>query len=408
MPILAITLRTGLITLNLLAIAAIAGIVAFRILSVRRQPVEKAPQNLATPLEDEVMEGRKLERSLRWAFTFSLILAAGLPLYWLVEPARQEAAVIGFDERAVERGAVLFANDTMHEYDSAKSLLCANCHGADGAGGAAPFVVTPAAQGSETARPIKVSWKAPSLNNVFYRFDDAQVHNILVYGRPGTPMPAWGIAGGGPKNEQAITDLMAYIRSIQISPTRAKATATAATTKFKAEQAGYVKAAESNLTATTEALAALPANATPQVRSAAESAVTGAQAALARSEASSEAAKNASEGALLFETNCARCHTNTWSYFDPSNPLIPDLPLAGSGALGPSLRGGTVLLQFPGTPIDNSATPGFQKQYEWISVGAGVNKAYGVRGISSGQMPHMGLFLTKAQIESIVRYERGL
>ena len=66
MPILAITLRTGLITLNIIAIAAIAGIVAFRILSVRRQPVEKAPQNLATPLEDEVMEGRKLERSLRW------------------------------------------------------------------------------------------------------------------------------------------------------------------------------------------------------------------------------------------------------------------------------------------------------------------------------------------------------
>ncbi|MBJ7381510.1 MAG: cytochrome c, partial [Acidimicrobiia bacterium] len=141
---------------------------------------------------------------------------------------------------------------------------------------------------------------------------------------------------------------------------------------------------------------------------AAESAVSGAESALARSKARSNEAKNASEGQLLFETNCARCHTKTWSYFEPSDPLIPDLPPAGSGAFGPSLRGGSVLLQFPGTPIDDSTTPGFQKQYEWIAVGAGVNKPYGVRGISSGQMPHMGLFLSKAQIESIVRYERGL
>jgi len=408
MPILAITLRTGLITLNILAIAAIAGIVAFRILSVRRQPVEKTPQNLAAPLEDDLMEGRKLERSLRWAFTFSLILAAGLPLYWLVEPARQDASVIGFDERAVERGAVLFANETMPAYEGAKSLLCANCHGADGGGGAAPFVVTPAAQGSTTARPIKVSWKAPSINNVFYRFDDSQVHNILVYGRPGSPMPAWGIAGGGPKNDQAITDLIAYLHSIQISPDKAKATATAAPSKYKAEQAGSVKIAETNLEEATAELAALPANATPAARSAAESAVSAAESALTRSKERSNEAKNASEGQLLFETNCARCHTKTWSYFEPSDPLIPDLPPAGSGAFGPSLRGGSVLLQFPGTPIDDSTTPGFQKQYEWIAVGAGVNKPYGVRGISSGQMPHMGLFLSKAQIESIVRYERGL
>ena len=156
-----------------------------------------------------VMEGRKLERSLRWAFTFSIILAAGLPLYWLLEPNRQSAATSGFEERAVERGEVLFSNKDMPKYDPTKSLLCANCHGADAAGGQAPFVVTPAAQGDENARPIQVAWKAPALNNVFSRFDDEQVHTILVYGRPGSPMPAWGVAGGGPKNEQAITDLIA-------------------------------------------------------------------------------------------------------------------------------------------------------------------------------------------------------
>ena len=55
---LAITLRTGLITLNILAIVAILGIVSYRVLSVRRTPAEKDPQNLATPTPDDVMEGQ--------------------------------------------------------------------------------------------------------------------------------------------------------------------------------------------------------------------------------------------------------------------------------------------------------------------------------------------------------------
>ena len=402
---LAITLRTGLITLNILAIAAILGIVSYRVLSVRRTPTERVPQNLADPMPDDVMESRKLDRALRWAFTFAIILAAGLPLYWLVEPNRQESAAIGFEERAVERGEVLYSNKDMPNYDGAKSLLCANCHGADGGGGQAPFVVTPAAQGNESARPISVAWKAPALNTVFSRFDEEQVHNILVYGRPGSPMPAWGVAGGGPKNEQAITDLMAYLESIQLSAQDAGKQATAATKKYVAEQKTYVEQAQQNLT---DAQTALAEAKTPEERTTAQADVAAAELALARSEARYDEMRNAGEGQLLFETNCARCHTKSWSYYDPSNPKIPDIPPAGSGALGPSLRAGSVLLQFPGEPADSTTTPGFQKQYDWVAVGAGINKPYGVRGISSGQMPHMGIILTKAQIEAIIKYERSL
>ena len=50
-----------------------------------------------------------------------------------------------------------------------------------------------------------------------------QVNHIITYGRPGTPMPAWGIEGGGPKNDQAISDLVEYLKSIQLSPAKAKA-----------------------------------------------------------------------------------------------------------------------------------------------------------------------------------------
>ena len=51
-------------------------------------------------------------------------------------------------------------------------------------------------------------------------------------------MPAWGVAGGGPKNEQAVSDLVAYLKSIQISPAKAKAQATKKVAAFKKSMAG--------------------------------------------------------------------------------------------------------------------------------------------------------------------------
>ena len=64
--------------------------------------------------------------------------------------------------------------------------------------------------------------------------------------------------------------------------------------------------------------------------------------------------------------------------------------------------------QFPGEPIDDPTTPGFLKQVEWVTVGVDANKGYGVRGISSGRMPHFGVILSKKQIDAIVAYERNL
>jgi hypothetical protein len=87
---------------------------------------------------------------------------------------------------------------------------------------------------------------------------------------------------------------------------------------------------------------------------------------------------------------------------------VPEPAPPGSGALGPSLRDGSTLEQFPGLPADSADTPGFQKQYEWIAEGAEEHKGYGVRGISTGRMPHFGAILTKDQIDAIIRYERNL
>ena len=90
---------------------------------------------------------------------------------------------------------------------------CAGCHGGMNAtGGSAPFSVTDPATGEVRA----VNWNAPALNTVLYRFTPEEVQYIITYGRPGTPMSAWGLDGGGPLNAQQVETLIAYIQSIQI------------------------------------------------------------------------------------------------------------------------------------------------------------------------------------------------
>ena len=107
------------------------------------------------------------------------------------------------------------------------------------------------------------------------------------------------------------------------------------------------------------------------------------------------------EGEVLFRLNCARCHTKGASYYDPNNLKLPPPPPQGSGAFGPSLRGGSTLLQFPGEA-------GVQEMFDWIALGAPANEGYGVRGISSGRMPYFVNVLSEQQIKAIVAYERGL
>ena len=107
-------------------------------------------------------------------------------------------------------------------------------------------------------------------------------------------------------------------------------------------------------------------------------------------------------GQLLFMTNCARCHTKGWSYFDPTKGEVPLPAQQGSGAFGPNLTNGDTVRQFP------PGTDGLQQMYDWIATGVEANKQYGVRGISSGRMPHFGTILTKDQIEAIMAYERSL
>ena len=138
---------------------------------------------------------------------FLAIITVTLPLYWILEPGRQAGAEKDFVHKFETWGSGLFAATAEGGFN------CAGCHGGMNAtGGVASYAVTDPKTGEVKA----VSWKAPALNTVLYRFNEEEVRFILNYGRPFSPMSAWGTIGGGPLTDQAITPLIDYMKSIQI------------------------------------------------------------------------------------------------------------------------------------------------------------------------------------------------
>ncbi|HUF32199.1 MAG TPA: cytochrome c [Acidimicrobiales bacterium] len=251
--------------------------------------IELAP-NRKPYYDDEQLEGPRLERALSWGLVSLAVIGVGLPLYWLAEPGRQAGAIDNMRER---REGVTYVHGAGSEPVGGGALFaatdqggfnCAGCHGGMAAiGGEVPATLT---DPDGTLR--QVQWYAPSLNDVTLRMTDEQIFDVLTFGRPFSPMPAWGIEGGGPMTSQQLENLILYMHSIAISPEEARQQNLAA---MEAEQ--------------------------ERIRGLGD--------------------QPATLGAALFNLHCARCHTKGWSYDEPVAP--------GSGAFGPPLY--NVLEQFP-------------------------------------------------------------
>jgi mono/diheme cytochrome c family protein len=182
-------------------LAVVAGIIWLGLMLVsafrNRGGAEEIAPNLKPGIDDQQLETKRLEGGQKAAIAFSAFLAIALPLYFLGESERQEGFVEEFSEASVERGEHL-----------AEEFGCYDCHGPLGVGGSAAYV--------EQRSGVAVSWTAPALNDVLYRYDSDEVNYWLTYGRGNSPMPAWGLAGGGPMNEKQIEDLVNYLETIQI------------------------------------------------------------------------------------------------------------------------------------------------------------------------------------------------
>ena len=184
--------------ITLISLAIIGALAYFAAIGFRGSGRTKdiAP-NLDRYKSDDELETNHLDRTLSVAVLVASLLTVMIPLYYLGEQNRQEEFIEYFDEVSVERGEHLY-----------EEFGCGNCHGVDGSGGAASYV--------EKRSGVSVIWAAPAINNVFYRYDSEEIRYWLIFGRANSPMPAWGLEGGGPMNDGQLDDLIDYLRYFQI------------------------------------------------------------------------------------------------------------------------------------------------------------------------------------------------
>ena len=333
---------------TVIAIALVVGWVIF-IVSHTLRGTHRAGDEIRTApnrkpyFDDDVLEGPKLERALTMALILLIIIAIGLPLYWLNESRREDGAKKAFAKQGVEVGFALFqpATSTLAADAHLNELHfgCAGCHGANGGGGATTFSITTPLGATET-----VTWQVPPLNTVLLRFTPDTVYDIIDYGRANTPMPAWGLDGGGPMNDQQITDLVEYLTSIQLTP----------------------------------------------------------------AQATKEEASLGTNGQAIFNAMCARCHTKGYSYGQPDQPAGgaygPNLTGGDELRQFPNVADqidyvtkGADYGKAYGTRGIGSLAP--DPELVAGTVGA---------AMQGGGMPFFENMLTPAQITAVVNYERGL
>ena len=342
----------------IILLVSIAGWIVYAIANARDSRAEVGSEielaaNRKEYYDDEVLEGPRLERMQLLGLAFLAIITVAFPLYWVLEPGRQAGAIQGYDKRFAKWGSGLFAPTAEGGFN------CAGCHGGMKAtGGVAPYAVTD----PKTGEVKSINWKAPALNTVLYRYSEDEVRFILNYGRPFSPMSAWGTVGGGPMNDQQITTLIEYMKSIQIP----KEGCTNPNEKAQTCSDGN-----------------LPQETTDEITAEAERLVAN--------------GTYGSLGEAYFNLDlyggglsCARCHTKGWSYGDAQ--------VTGGGALGPNLTGGSVNRQFPTKA----------SLIEFLQVGSEYGKRYGEQGQGSGRMPGWGQIYTDEQLNAIADYIRGL
>ena len=339
-------------------ITAIGGWIVYGLFNIRKSRAEIGSEielaaNRKPYYDDEILEGKKIERTQLIGLLFLAVITITLPLYWILEPSRQAGAIKEWDNIFEHWGGSLF------DVTANGGFNCAGCHGGmGGPGGAANTTMAD----PKTGEVKEISWKAPAINTVFYRYSEEEVRFILDYGRPFSPMSPWGIKGGGPLNDQQIQTLIEYLKSIQIP----RENCLVVDADPRTCDGGHLPVAKQD-----------------EIQTEAERLV--------------KAGTYSTIGEALFNFDlgsgnysCARCHTKGWSYGDPQ--------ITGGGGFGPNLTGGSAVRQFP------------QKSdmVSFIQGGSEYGKRYGEQGQGSGRMPAFGAMLTDEQISAVVDYVRGL
>lgn len=177
---------------------------------MRRRKYALVPPALRPGPSDEELERRFFIRMLLAGAILTIGFAVYLPAYFLREPIRLNERAQGFTQQAVERGRQAW--EPPDDPANLRAVGCATCHGSKGEGGVRQF------KGHTYAEPplnfIVARYKAAGRND-----EDIKqiIRDAVERGRPGTPMPTWGLQFGGPLNAEQVDDLIAFIYSFQVA-----------------------------------------------------------------------------------------------------------------------------------------------------------------------------------------------
>lgn len=137
----------------------------------------------------EVTSVRKREDYTR-LIVAALILTIGIliafQIYILREPNRIQSVLAADQAEQITRGQQLFADN------------CVSCHGKNGEGDIGP---------------------ALNSKKFLQTTDDNVIFSLIGSGVPGTGMPSWAQANGGPFTDEQIHDLVGFIRHWQATAT---------------------------------------------------------------------------------------------------------------------------------------------------------------------------------------------
>ena len=164
----------------------------------RRRKAEETPANLTPWLSDDELETNRVTRVLGAAVIVAAVLSIAIPVYYINESGRQARAEEAFVERDIEEGEKWW-----------EKFECTSCHGPLAGGGGAAF--------TEARSDLPVSWAAPSLNDIFYRYSEEEMRVWIVWGRDGTPMAPAGLEGGGSMTTQEVDQVIAWLKHVEIS-----------------------------------------------------------------------------------------------------------------------------------------------------------------------------------------------
>lgn len=176
-----------------------------------RKPKKVIPANQKRYHDDETLEGPVLTKVLGWSLIFTFMCAAALRSTGSPNLSARSVSPRSTTTMPLSaaRSCMPMPRKTQKDSDAPPATVASKA-------------VPPDTCCSQARKKAEVTWTAPPLEDVFYRFSREQVHDILVYGRPNTPMPAWGLRGGGPMTEQMLNDVISYLESVQTDPETAK------------------------------------------------------------------------------------------------------------------------------------------------------------------------------------------